>query len=103
MYAIIQAGGKQYRVAPGETVRIEKVDGNVGDTIKLQDVLLVADGDKVTLGKPTVANAIVSGTILEQDKGPKIVDVVFRRRKASRKKKGHRQPYTAVKINEITA
>jgi large subunit ribosomal protein L21 len=103
MYAIIQQGGKQYKVAPGETVRIEKVDGNVGDTVKLQDVLMVADGDKVQIGKPVLSGVIVTGTILEQDKNKKIVDVVFRRRKASMKTKGHRQPYTALKITEITS
>ena len=102
MYAIIHAGGKQYRVAPGETVRIEKVEGNPGDTVKLQDVLLVADGDKVRVGSPTVAGVTVSGTIVAQDRAPKIIDVVFRRRKASLKTKGHRQWYTGVKITEIT-
>ena len=102
MYAIVHTGGKQYKVAPGDTVRIEKLVGHVGDTVKLQDVLLIADGDKVNVGKPTISGAEVTGTIVEQDKERKIVDVFYRRRKASMKTKGHRQPYTAVKISGIT-
>lgn len=102
MYAIIHSGGKQYKVAPGDTVRIEKLDAHVGDTVKIQDVLLIADGDKVTLGKPVISGAEVTGTVVAQDKNKKVVGVVFRRRKNSMKTKGHRQPYTAVKISGIT-
>ena len=101
MYAIIQTGGKQYKVAPGDTIRIEKLNGNVGDTVKLQDVLFVANGDKVQVGKPVVSGAAVVGKIVAQDKAKKIVDVVFRRRKHSIKTKGHRQPYTGVQITSI--
>ena len=101
MYAIVHSGGKQYKVSAGDTVRIEKLTGNVGDNVKLQDVLLIAEGDKVTIGKPVVDGAYVSGTIVEQGRGKKIVDVVFRRRKNSLKTKGHRQHFTAVKITEI--
>ncbi len=102
MYAIIHSGGKQYRVAAGETVRIEKLDGHVGDSVTLQDVLLIADGDKVQIGRPLVPGAVVTGTIVAQDKAKKILDVTFRRRKASSKSKGHRQPYTGVQITGIT-
>ena len=101
MYAIIQTGGKQYKVTPGDTIRIEKLNGNVGDTVKLQDVLLVANGDKVQVGKPIVSGAAVVGKIVAQDKAKKIIDVVFRRRKHSLKTKGHRQPYTGVQITSI--
>lgn len=101
MYAIVHSGGKQYKVSAGDTVRIEKLTGNVGDNVKLQDVLLIADGDKVTIGKPVVDGAAVVGTIVAQARAKKIVDVVFRRRKHSLKTKGHRQHYTAVKITEI--
>ena len=101
MYAIVHSGGKQYKVSAGDTVRIEKLTGNVGDNVKIQDVLLLADGDKVQIGKPVVEGAYVSGTIVQQDRARKIVDVVFRRRKHSIKTKGHRQYFTAVKITEI--
>ena len=102
MYAIIAAGGKQYKVAPGDTVRIEKLEAQVGDTVRLQDVLLIADGDKINIGKPTIKGAEVTGTVIAQDKSKKVVDVTFRRRKASMRTKGHRQPYTALKISGIT-
>ena len=101
MYAIIQTGGKQYKVAPGDTIRIEKLDGSVGDTVKFQDVLFTADGDKVNVGKPTIGGALVVGKIVAQGKNKKIIDVTFRRRKNSMKTKGHRQPYTGVEITGI--
>lgn len=101
MYAIIQTGGKQYKVAPGDTIRIEKLNGAVGDTVKLQDVLFVANGDKIQIGKPVVSGAAVVGKIVAQDKAKKIIDVTFRRRKHSIKTKGHRQPYTGVQITSI--
>lgn len=101
MYAIIHTGGKQYKVAPGDTIRIEKLNGSVGDTVKFQDVLLAANGDKVTIGKPTIDGATVLGKIVSQGKNKKIIDVVFRRRKNSMKTKGHRQPYTGVQITGI--
>jgi large subunit ribosomal protein L21 len=101
MYAIIQTGGKQYKVAAGETVRIEKLAGEIGDNVKLHDVLLIAEGDKIQIGKPVLDGAFVGGTIVDQGKEKKVVDVTFRRRKNSMKTKGHRQPFTAVKINEI--
>lgn len=102
MYAIIQSGGKQYKVAAGDTIRVEKLVGNVGDSVKVQDVLLIADGDKLSVGKPVVSGASVSGTIVAQDRSKKVIDLIFRRRKNSMKKKGHRQYYTAVKINSIS-
>ena len=101
MYAIIHAGGRQYKVAAGDTIRIEKLNGSVGDTVKFQDVLFTANGDKVTMGKPTISGALVTGKIVEQGKNKKIIDVTFRRRKHSSKTKGHRQPYTGVQITGI--
>ncbi len=98
MYAIIQTGGKQYKVAPGDTIRIEKLAGEVGDTVKFQDVLFTADGDKVSMGKPTINGAIVTAKIVAHGKNKKIIDVTFRRRKHSSKTKGHRQKYTGVEI-----
>ena len=101
MYAIIQTGGKQYKVAQGDTIRIEKLNGEVGDTVKFQDVLFTANGDKVSVGKPTIDGAIVTGKIVEHGKNKKVIGVYFRRRKHSTKTKGHRQTYTGVQITGI--
>jgi len=103
MYAIIRTGGKQYQVAPGERVRVEKLDGNVGDTIELADVLLVADGEDVRIGQPVVDGVKVMARIVEQDKAKKILVFKKKRRKGYRVKNGHRQHYTALEIKEISA
>lgn len=103
MYAIIRTGGKQYQVAPGERVRVEKLEGNVGDTIELADVLLVADGEDVRIGRPVVDGARVTARIVEQDKDKKILVFKKKRRKGYRVKNGHRQHYTALEIKEISA
>ena len=104
MYAVIQTGGKQYRVEPGKTVVVEKLAGDAGAKIVFDQVLLVSSGDggSVTVGKPLVAGAKVTGEIVEQTRGEKLVVFKFRRRKAYRKKTGHRQQYTTVKITGIT-
>lgn len=103
MYAIIRTGGKQYQVAPGERVRVEKLAGDVGETIELSDVLLVADGDDVKVGRPVVDGAKVTAQIVEQDKAKKVLVFKKKRRKGYRVKNGHRQDYTALEIKEITA
>lgn len=103
MYAVIRTGGKQYQVAPGERLRIEKLDGAVGDTVELSDVLLVVDGENVRVGQPVVEGAKVTARIVEQDRAKKIVVFKKKRRKGYRLKQGHRQEYTAVEIQEITA
>jgi large subunit ribosomal protein L21 len=103
MYAVIKTGGKQYRVEPGATIRVEKLPGDKGTKLELSDVLLVGDGENVKIGKPTLAGAKVSAEIVAQELGDKLVVFKFRRRKAYRKKTGHRQPYTALKITEISA
>jgi large subunit ribosomal protein L21 len=103
MYAIIRTGGKQYQVAPGEHVRVEKLDGNVGDTIEFADVLLVADGEDVRIGRPVVDGAKVMARIVEQDKAKKVLVFKKKRRKGYRVKNGHRQHYTALEIKEISA
>jgi len=103
MYAIIRTGGKQYQVAPGERVRVEKLAGNIGDTIELSDVLLIADGEEVKIGQPVLAGAKVTACIMEQDKAKKVLIFKKRRRKAYRVKTGHRQPFTSLEINEISA
>jgi large subunit ribosomal protein L21 len=102
MYAVFKTGGKQYRVAQGDQVRIEKLPGNVGDTITFGEVLLVG-GESLKIGRPVVSGAKVEATILAQDKAKKIVVFKFRRRKNYRRKTGHRQPFTAVKITNIVA
>lgn len=102
MYAIIRTGGKQYRVSEGDTLRVEKVDGDVGASIELADVLMVG-GEKVTVGKPLVSGAKVSAEITAQDRDKRIIVFKMKRRKNYRRKRGHRQPYTELKITGITA
>jgi len=105
MYAVIQTGGKQYRVEPGKTVVVEKLEGEQGAKIVFDQVLLVSSGDggDVTIGKPTVAGARVTGEIVEQTRGEKLVVFKFRRRKNYVRRNGHRQNYTAIKIAAIQA
>jgi large subunit ribosomal protein L21 len=100
MYAVFKTGGKQYRVAAGDQVRVEKVPGNVGDAIAFNDVLLVS-GETVKLGRPLVGGAKVEAKIVSQGLGPKLVVFKFKRRKNFRRKTGHRQPYTALEITNI--
>jgi len=102
MYAVIKTGGKQYRVSQGDTLHVEKLNGNPGDAVSFDEVLLVGGGESVKVGKPTVTGASVKAQILSQDRDKKIIIFKFRRRKNYRRKQGHRQPYTAVKITGIT-
>lgn len=102
MYAVIKSGGKQYRVAQGDRLRVEKLVGNVGDTVTLGEVLLVGSGDGVKVGAPQVGGAKVEAKIVAQDRGKKIIIFKFRRRKNYRRKTGHRQPFTALEITGIT-
>ncbi|WP_297789721.1 50S ribosomal protein L21 [uncultured Anaerococcus sp.] len=101
MYAIIKTGGKQYKVSEGDLVRVEKLPYEVGDTVEFDEVLLVA-GDEVKVGSPVVANAKVTATVEDQNKDKKIVVFKYKPKKKYRKKHGHRQPYTLVKINSIS-
>jgi large subunit ribosomal protein L21 len=103
MYAIIRTGGKQYQVAQGDQLRVEKIDGNVGDTVEISDVLMVVDGETVSVGTPQLEKAIVKAKIAEQGKAKKIDVFKKKRRKGYRLKKGHRQQYTALTIEEISA
>jgi large subunit ribosomal protein L21 len=99
-YAVIRTGGKQYRVSEGDTLRIEKLPGDVGSSITFGEVLLVG-GDSAKIGKPLVSGASVTGTIVAQDRAKKIIVFKMRRRKNYRRKNGHRQWYTEVKITGI--
>ncbi len=101
MYAIIRTGGKQYRVSEGDTIRVEKLPGEVGGKVELSDVLMLG-GEKSMIGKPLVPGARVDAEITAQDRAKKIVVFKFRRRKGYRRKAGHRQPYTELKITGIT-
>jgi large subunit ribosomal protein L21 len=100
MYAVFKTGGKQYRVAKGDRLRVEKVPGNVGEAVTFGEVLLVG-GESLKLGKPMVQGARVEAKILDQGLGRKIIIFKFRRRKNYRRKTGHRQPFTALEITDI--
>ena len=101
-YAIIRTGGKQYQVSAGSVVRVEKIAGNIGDTVELRDVLAVFDGDTSKIGQPIVAGAVVTARIVEQDKAKKVLVFKKKRRKGYRVKRGHRQMFTALEISGIT-
>jgi len=101
MYAIIRSGDKQFRAEPGLTVRIPAVEAAVGETVTFDQVLLASDGEAVTVGTPTVAGATVVGEIVAHGKGRKITIFKWKRRKGYRRKQGHRQKYTDVRIHEI--
>lgn len=101
MYAVVKTGGKQYRVAKDDVLKIERLPGEQGDIITLEEVLMVGDGAAVTVGAPLVAGASVAAEIVEQARGPKIVIFKKRRRQNYRRKKGHRQHLTVVKITDI--
>jgi len=101
MYAVIRTGGKQYRVSEGQLLRVEKLPGGKGDKVNFSEVLLVG-GDAPKIGQPLVQGAAVAAEITAQDRGKKLVVFKFRRRKNYRRKNGHRQPYTELKITGIT-
>ncbi|MEO1656643.1 MAG: 50S ribosomal protein L21 [Pseudomonadota bacterium] len=101
-YAVIKTGGKQYRVKSGDVINVEKLEGEAGDTVKLEDVLMVG-GDDVKVGAPLIEGASVDAEIVEQTRAPKIIVFKKRRRQNYRRKKGHRQEMTTLKINTINA
>ena len=103
MYAIVRTGGKQYQVACGDQVRVEKLAGEVGDTIDLNDVLMVVDGDEIKIGQPILENAKVTAKIAEQGRAKKIIVFKKKRRTGYRLRRGHRQSYTALRIEAISA
>ena len=103
MYAVVSTGGKQYRVQKGETLRVEKIPGEVGSKVTFDKVLMVADGENIRVGQPLIEKAAVQASIVEQDKAKKILVFKYKRRKRYRRKKGHRQPFTAIRIDGIEA
>jgi large subunit ribosomal protein L21 len=103
MYAIIRTGGKQYQVSPGERLRVEKIEGKVGDSVELPDVLLVVDGEQAKIGRPVLEGAKVTARIVEQDKAKKVLVFKKKRRKGYQVKNGHRQSFTSLEIKEISA
>ncbi len=103
MYAVIKTGGKQYRVTPGEKLKVEKLVGEVGSDVVIDQVLMVADGDNVTVGAPVVAGASVKATVVSHGRHDKVMIFKMRRRKHYRKTQGHRQDYTEIQIQQIAA
>jgi len=101
MYAVIRSGGKQYRVAPGQTIRLERMAGDVGAKVQLGDVLLVENEGNVNVGTPLVANAKIEATVLEHDRSKKTLVFKKKRKKQYRRTQGHRQNYTTVRIENI--
>jgi large subunit ribosomal protein L21 len=103
MYAIIETGGKQYAVAPGDRVRVEKLQGDVGAEINFDRVLLVGEGENVTVGTPVVSGAKVTGKILSHGRDKKVIVFKMRRRTNYRRKQGHRQHFTELEVTEVSA
>ncbi len=103
MYAVVKTGGKQYRVSPGDSIDVEKLPYEVGHQIELDQVLLVANGSGAKIGQPLVEGAKVKATVTRQDKGRKVIIYKYRPSKRYRRKKGHRQHYTRLRIDEIVA
>tara|TARA_B100000749_G_scaffold46257_1_gene32484 strand:- start:159 stop:473 length:315 start_codon:yes stop_codon:yes gene_type:complete len=102
MFAVLNTGGKQYKVSQGDLIKVEKLENDVGDKVTLSQVLMVGQGEDVEVGSPYVSNCEVTGEVVEQGKGAKIIVFKKKRRKGYRRKNGHRQRFTQLKITEIT-
>lgn len=100
-YAVVETGGKQYRVQAGDTLEVEKLDAEVGSAVELDQVLAVSDGKELSVGTPTLEKAKVTSTVLEQKRGPKVVNFKKKRRKGYTRKVGHRQSLTVLKVESI--
>jgi large subunit ribosomal protein L21 len=101
MYAVVRSGGKQYRVSPGGSLRVERLSGEVGSKVTLGDGLLIGSDEAVRIGAPTLAGASVVGTIVAQDRAAKVMTFKQKRRKGYRRKYGHRQDYTEIRVDQI--
>jgi large subunit ribosomal protein L21 len=102
MYAVVKTGGKEYRISQGDLIRVEKRQGKVGDQVTMKDILMVSHEDQVQVGNPLVANAVITGEIVQQVKGKKVLTYKMKRRKNYRRTKGHRQTYTYIRVNDIS-
>jgi large subunit ribosomal protein L21 len=102
MYAVVKTGGKEYRVSQGDLIRVEKMEGKVGDQVTMKDILMVSHEDQVQVGNPLLANAVITGQIVQQVKGKKVLTYKMKRRKNYRRTKGHRQTYTYIRVNDIS-
>ena len=103
MYAIVDSGGKQYKVEEGDILKVEKLAGEMGDKVSFDKILMFSDGENVNIGTPLVENVAVNGHIVEQGKAKKIIVFKYKRRKRYRRKQGHRQSFTAIQIDSIEA
>ena len=102
MYAVVKSGGKEYRVSKGDLIRVEKLEGKAGDQVVIRDVLMVSDEGKVQIGTPQLTNAVVTGKIVQEAKGKKVLIYKMKRRKNYRRTKGHRQTYTYLRVEDIS-
>ena len=103
MYAVVETGGKQYKVSVGETVDVERLDAEPGETVALTQVLMVGDEENVQVGRPILEDAKVSATVVEHGRGPKLIVFKYRPKQRYRRKTGHRQGYTRLRIDEIVS
>jgi len=103
MYAVVKTGGKQYRVSPGDSIEVEKLPHEVGEQVELEEVLLVANGSRTKIGRPMVKGAKVKATVTRQSKGRKVIIFKYRPSNRYRRRKGHRQHLTRLRIDEIVA
>jgi large subunit ribosomal protein L21 len=102
VYAVLETGGKQYRVSPGDLLKVERLGGEPGSPVRFDRILLVAEGERVTVGTPTIAGASVTGEVVQQGRARKVIVFKFKRRKKYRRTRGHRQAETTVRITAIS-
>ena len=102
MYAVLKTGGKEHRVSKGDLIRVEKLEGKIGDHVEIKDILMVSQEDQVQVGMPYLTNAVIMGEIVQEVKGKKVLTYKMKRRKNYRRFKGHRQTYTYLKVNDIS-
>jgi len=101
MYAVVKTGGREYRVSKGDLIRVEKLEGKVGDQVELKEVLMVSKEGEVQFGTPQLADVVIKGEIVQENKGEKVLTYKMKKRKNYRRFKGHRQTYTYLKVNDI--
>jgi large subunit ribosomal protein L21 len=102
MYAVVKTGGKEYRISKGDVIRVEKIQGRVGDQVTMKDVLMVSQEGQVQVGNPLLTHAMITGEIVQEVKGKKTLTYKMKRRKNYRRTKGHRQTYTYLRVNDIS-